>query len=221
MSAALKHRTISAAITTQLRDAVLSGEQPSGTQLRQDAIAAQFGVSRIPVREALLQLEAEGLVRIVPHKGAVVTGLSRAEVDDVFALRRMLEVRLLKSSAPQLTEADFQELDRIQSAFGAAIRSRDGARWGALNAELHSTLYRRADLPRTEAIVANLLTASERCTRIQLNGKAAWQRAEAEHGDLIKLCRQGDFKTACALLERHIATVHSDLIAIIGAQHEI
>jgi DNA-binding GntR family transcriptional regulator len=216
MTIALKHRTISSAITTQLRDAVLSGEQPSGSQLRQDAIAAQFGVSRIPVREALLQLEAEGLVHIMPHKGAVVTGLSRTEVDDVFELRAVLEVRLLKRSAAVLTGEDFAELDRVQQAFGQAIRTKDAARWGILNAELHMALYRRADLPRTAGIVANLLTASERYTRIQLSGKTAWQRAQSEHGELIELCRRGETEAACALLEQHITTVHRDLVDMIG-----
>jgi DNA-binding GntR family transcriptional regulator len=218
MNLELKHRTISSVITTQLRDAVLSGAQPSGTQLRQDALAAQFGVSRIPVREALLQLEAEGLVRIVPHKGAVVTGLSRSEVDDIFELRVVLEVRLLRRSVPLLTAEDFAALDRVQNAFGEAIRKRDAARWGTLNAELHMALYRRAELPRTSAVVANLLTASERYTRIQLSGKAAWQRAQAEHGELIELCRRGETDAACALLERHVTTVHHDLAAMMSRQ---
>lgn len=214
MNQPLKHRTISAAISTQIRDGVLSGAYPSGTQLRQDALAASFGVSRIPVREALLQLEAEGLVQIVPHKGAVVAELSRAEIDDVFALRGVLEVRLLRHSAPLLEAEDFIALDSIQEAFSGAIRGRDASRWGTLNAELHMALYSRADLPRTSAIVSNLLTASERYTRIQLSGKAAWQRAQAEHGELVELCRKRDVEAACALLLRHIDTVHHDLVAM-------
>ncbi len=215
MSAALKHRTVSAAIAEQLRDAVLAGAYASGEQLRQDALATMFGVSRIPVREALLQLEAEGLVQIVPHKGAVVTGLSRAEVDDVFELRALLEVRLLRRSAERLTAEDFAELDSIQAAFADAIRRRDSSRWGHLNARLHTALYSRADLPRTTALVANLLTASERYTRIQLSTKAAWQRAQTEHGQIIDLCRARKTSAACKLLAEHIATVHADIIAMI------
>jgi DNA-binding GntR family transcriptional regulator len=216
VSAALKHRTISSAIVEQLRDAVLGGAYPSGAQLRQDALAASFGVSRIPVREALLQLEAEGLVQIVPHKGAVVTGLSRAEVDDVFELRGLLEVRLLRHSAPRLTPEDFADLDAVQGAFADAIRRRDVSRWGTLNAELHMALYKRAGLPRTITLVANLLTASERYTRIQLASKAAWQRAQAEHAELIDLCRRHETDKACALLADHISTVHADLSAMLG-----
>jgi DNA-binding GntR family transcriptional regulator len=214
MNAAPKHRTMPSAISTKLRDAVLSGAYRSGVQLRQDALAAEFGVSRIPVREALLQLEAEGLVQIVPHKGAVVTGLSQAEVKDIFELRLLLEVRLLRRSVPHLTTEDFDELGQVQRSFGEAIRMKDAGRWAALNAQLHMVLYRRADLPRTTTIVANLLTASERYTRIQLTAKAAWQRAQSEHGELIELCRKRDTDTACALLARHIEAVHRDLATL-------
>lgn len=211
MTEALKHRTIPAAIAERLRDEILGGAHESGAQLRQEAIATAFGVSRIPVREALLQLEAEGLVEIVPHKGAVVTGISQVEVDDIFALRRVLEVRLLRHSMPKLKKDDFIELDKIQRAFSDAIRQHNTGKWGALNAQLHIVLYHRANLPRTMMIVGNLLTASERYTRIQLSTKTAWKRAQAEHAELINLCRDGKTQEACSLLEAHIAAVHRDL----------
>ena len=213
---AIKHRTVSSAIAARLRQSVLDGSYGGGAQLRQDALAAAFGVSRIPVREALLQLEAEGLVQIVPHKGAVVTGLSQAEVDDVFELRILLEERLLRRSVPRLTTQDFTEIDGVQHAFEDAIRQRDTGRWGALNAELHMALYRRADLPRTLGLVANLLTAGERYTRIQLATPAAWERARAEHAELIACARKGETERACALLVAHIGTVHGDLAAILA-----
>src|SRR5262245_53683636 len=79
MKGALKHRTLSAAIVDQLRQSIVDGTYPAGSQLRQDALGETYGVSRIPVREALFQLEAEGLVRIVPQKGAIVSELSLDE----------------------------------------------------------------------------------------------------------------------------------------------
>jgi len=218
MAAVLKHRTMSSAIAEQLRDDVLSGSLASGAQLRQDALAHAFGVSRIPVREALFQLEADGLVQIVPHKGAVVTGLSRAEVDDVFALRVMLEVRLLRRSAPRLDAADFARLDAIQNAFAEAIGQQDKGKWGSLNAALHAALYCRADLPRTAVLVSSLLTASERYTRIQLSTTQAWRRAQSEHAELIDLCRAGRADEACGLLATHITTVHSDILHMLDAE---
>ena len=112
MKEPLKHRTLSAAIVDQLRQAILDGTYPAGSQLRQDALGEAYGVSRIPVREALFQLEAEGLVRIVPQKGAIVSELSLDEINDVFDLRRILEPRLLAQSAPRFTADDFERARR-------------------------------------------------------------------------------------------------------------
>ncbi len=209
----IKNRTLSATIGDQIRQDILDGSLASGSQLRQDMLAGAFGVSRIPVREALIQLEAEGFVTIEPHKGAVVTALSLAEIEDVFALRGMLETRLLRASIGRLTKADLAELDAIQTQFDKTIDDNDAGQWGVLNARLHMAMYSRAELPRTSAIVEGLLQTSERYTRIQLATKAALERAQAEHLQLIAHCRRGDVDNACALLERHIGAVQADLSA--------
>ncbi len=141
MRNSLKHRTLSSAIVEQLRQAILDGTHPAGLQLRQDFLADLYGVSRIPVREALFQLEAEGLVRIIPHKGAVVSGLSLEEINDIFDLRLLLEPRLLGSSAPRLDARDFLRIDQAHDAFSAAIAARDTSQFGVLNARFHQALY--------------------------------------------------------------------------------
>ncbi|MCU0820182.1 MAG: GntR family transcriptional regulator [Beijerinckiaceae bacterium] len=209
-------RTLAGAIVERVRQEILSGEHAPGAQLRQDALAASYGVSRIPVREALLQLEAEGLVAIEPHRGAVVTPLSPEEINDVFALRRMLEPRLICSSIPELSADDLAGLDAIQGAFAAAIEAGDAGRWGRLNAELHLAMYARARQPRTLAIVASLLQISERYTRLQLATREAWERATREHAELIAFCRKREAEAAAKAVEAHIATVHADLAGIVG-----
>jgi DNA-binding GntR family transcriptional regulator len=216
MRSALKHRTLSAAIVEQLRQAILDGTYAAGLQLRQDFLAEQYGVSRIPVREALFQLEAEGLVRIVPHKGAVVSGLSLEEIHDVFDLRIMLEPRLLARSAPRLTNEDFRLIEQAHEAFAQAIAARDTSQFGVLNADFHMALYARADLPRTEVIVAGLLQVSERYTQFQLVGMAAMRRAETDHAHLRDLCRAGDFAAACDFLRHHIEAVRVDLVRMVA-----
>lgn len=216
MRSALKHRTLSAAIVEQLRQAILDGTYAAGLQLRQDFLAEQYGVSRIPVREALFQLEAEGLVRIVPHKGAVVSGLSLEEIHDVFDLRIMLEPRLLARSAPRLTAEDFRAIEQAHEAFAQAIAARDTNQFGVLNADFHMALYARADLPRTEAVVAGLLQVSERYTQFQLVSLASMRRAEADHAHLRDLCRAGDFVAACDFLRHHIEAVRVDLARMVA-----
>jgi DNA-binding GntR family transcriptional regulator len=218
METSLKHRTLSSAIADRLRQEILSGALASGAQLRQDALAAAYEVSRIPVREALFLLEAEGLVRIEPHKGAVVTSLSVEEIDDVFDLRILLEPRLFERSIPALAPEDFEHLDRLQKQFSAAISARDTRLWGALNAEFHGSLYAQANLPRTASIVSSLLQTSDRYTRVQLSTPAAMKRAGKEHAELIALAHKRDVKAACAFLVQHIESVRSDLLRLLKAR---
>jgi DNA-binding GntR family transcriptional regulator len=214
----IKHRTLSAAIAERLRQEILSGLHLSGSQLRQDALAIAYGVSRIPVREALFQLEAEGLVHIVPHKGAVVTSQSIEEINDVFELRAMLEPRLFRQSIPGLTAQDFARIDGLREAFTTAIKAKDCSRWGMLNAELHLALYARAALPRTTSTVAGLLQTSDRYTRLQLSTPAAMKRAEREHAELVALSKANNIESACNLLTRHIEAVRCDLIELLNAR---
>ena len=216
MSAPLKHRTLSAMITDQLRQAILDGTYPAGAQLRQDALGEAYGVSRIPVREALFQLEAEGLVRIVPQKGAIVSELSLDEINDVFDLRVLLEPRMLQQSAPHFSADDFAALDAIQRRFEAAIADGDRSEWGQINAEFHVAMYVNARQPRTQNIVTALLQTSDRYTRMQLSTVEAMGTAEKEHAELIALCRDGKIDDACGFLAQHIEAVRSDLLRVVG-----
>ncbi|WP_198411860.1 GntR family transcriptional regulator [Microvirga flavescens] len=207
----IKHRTISAAVADALRQQILNGAFAAGFQLRQDALAEEFGVSRIPVREALMQLEAEGLVKIEPHKGAIVSELSTAEVEELFELRALLEPRLLRKSAPHLTSEDYARLNGILEEYSAELRADHVGRWGELNTEFHMLLYRHAGQPRSLTIVANLLQECDRHTRIQLSLTGGMERAEEEHAELVKLCAEGKITAACALLKTHIEHVGKSL----------
>jgi DNA-binding GntR family transcriptional regulator len=173
-------------------------------------------VSRIPVREALFQLEAEGLVRIVPQKGAIVSELSLDEINDVFDLRRIMEPRLLAQSAPHFAAGDFAGLDDIHKRFEKAIKARNVAEWGRLNADFHMAMYVHARQPRTKAIVVALLQTSDRYTRLQLSNTKAMGTAEKEHAHLIALCRAKQIEEACRFLEQHIEAVRTDLLQVVG-----
>ena len=207
----LQHRTMAAAVAGSLRERILDGEFKAGCPLRQDALASEFGVSRIPVREALMQLEAEGLVKIHPHRGAIVSELSMEEVQELFALRALLEPRLLEASARQLTSSDYEKLNRILQEYSAELWANHIRRWGELNTEFHMLLYRHAGQPRTLAIVANLLQECDRHTRLQLSLTDGMKRAETEHAELVRLCESGQVTAACVLLRTHIEDVEEAL----------
>lgn len=206
---------MAAAALDELRRRILEGSYAAGLPLRQDALAAEFGISRIPVREALFQLEAEGLVRILPHRGAVVSELSAQEVEEVFELRSLLEPRLLRRSAPRLGPEDFTALRAMLAEYDAELRAGHVGRWGELNTAFHMRLYERADRPRTVALVSTLLRESDRHTRLQLAYTDGRARAAREHGELLALCEAGRFRDACILLRGHIANAGDTLTAFI------
>jgi DNA-binding GntR family transcriptional regulator len=217
----LGHRTMAAAAAAELRRRILEGVYPAGVPLRQDALAAEFGTSRIPVREALVQLEAEGLVRILPHKGAIVSELSTEEIREVFQLRALLEPRLLRQSAPRLTAQDFSELQAVLSEFGSALSGGRVGQWGELNTGFHMRLYEKSGRPRTLGFVATLLREADRHTRLQLSMTDGRERAAREHERLLALCKAGNVGDACKLLKAHIEHVGTALVAVLGQARKL
>jgi DNA-binding GntR family transcriptional regulator len=202
---AIPRQSLTSAVADKLRDQIIRGEIPEGAQLRQDAIANQYQVSRIPVREALRQLEAEGLIAIVPNRGAVVPALSPDDIEELFSIRALLEPEVLKQSIPHLTEDDFAEADAVLRNYASELRREDHlSAWGRLNWQFHSILYSRATQPRFMAIIRNVNNSGERYTRLQLYLTHGMKRANEEHHRILELCRQRDVPGACKLLREHI-----------------
>lgn len=122
---------------------------------------------------------------------------------------------MLAQSAPLLTAQDYAEISALDAAFAGAIAAQDVAQWGQLNARFHLALYRHARQPRTLAIVTSLLQTSDRFTRLQMNRAPAFTRAEKEHRQLLRLCREGKTPKACDYLVAHIEKVRQDLHALL------
>jgi DNA-binding GntR family transcriptional regulator len=202
---AIPRQSLTSAVADKLRDQIIRGEIPEGAQLRQDAIATQYQVSRIPVREALRQLDAEGLIAIVPNRGAVVPALSPDDIGELFSIRALLEPEVLKLSMPRLTEEDFSEAEAVLLEYVRELKREDHlSAWGRLNWQFHSILYSRADQPRFMAIIRNVNNSGERYTRLQLYLTRGMKRANEEHHQILNLCRQRDATGACKLLRQHI-----------------
>ncbi|MFZ0212930.1 MAG: GntR family transcriptional regulator [Candidatus Acidiferrales bacterium] len=201
----IRRVSLASAVADKLREMIIRGDLQEGEQLRQDAIATDFDVSRIPVREAMRQLEAEGLIKIVPHRGGVVSALSPEEIEELFDIRALLECDVLRLSIPHLTEAEFQKADEILGTYEKALWMKEEVgTWGRLNWQFHSTLYSRADRPRFMALIQTINNNGDRYTRLQLYLTQAFERAKQEHRELLEFCRQRDVPNACDLLGRHI-----------------
>jgi len=205
----LQQRSTPDLIADALREAILQGIFREGQSLRQDEIATQFGVSRIPVREALRQLEAEGLVTLHLNRGATVSVLTTKEAQEICEIRSALEVLAIQLAIPKLTELDLEKAAVILSATDSAT---DAGLWAKLNWEFHATLYAIADRPRLLAIIKNLHVNTDRYVRLQMEQMDYLERSQKEHYQLLDACRQRDTKTAVRLLKRHIETAGEQLV---------
>ncbi len=197
-------------IADALREASLRGIFQEGQSLRQDEIAAQFGVSRIPVREALRQLEAEGLVTLQLNRGATVSALSPAEAQEICEIRSALETTAIQLAIPQLTESDLEKATLI---LDATNQTTDAARWATLNWEFHATLYTPANRPRLLTMIKTLHVNIDRYVRLQMEKMNYLEKSQKEHYQLLDACRQRDAKAATKVLKRHIDTAGEELVA--------
>ena len=209
-------QTVTGAAVAELRRRILSGSVAAGDALRQDALAREFGISRIPIREAFHQLAAEGLVTLHPHRGAVVTALSALDIAELFDLRAMLEPDLIRRAVPRLVESDFARAETILAEYTAAIARGDLEAYGELNREYHLSLYRASGRNQTLELVRMLLANTDRYTRVQLAmSDGATTRAKREHAALLELCRAGDAEGAARLTLDHVLAVRHDLLQLL------
>src|SRR5690349_16661112 len=152
----IQRQTIASLTVEALRERILRGDYPDGEPLRQDALADELGVSRIPVREALRQLEAEGLVTFNPHRGAVVSSLSLEEIDELFELRADIESELLGRAIPVMTKEELTRATEVLDEFRDALQAGEATRWGQLNWHFHAALYAPANRKVTMGVLQKL-----------------------------------------------------------------
>ncbi|NDV11863.1 GntR family transcriptional regulator [Crenobacter caeni] len=214
----IKRQTLTSAVTESLRKRILSGEFADGQQLRQEALSNEYGVSRVPVREALRQLEAEGLIQIIDHKGALVSKLSFEDVLEFLEIRSQLESALLAASIPRQTEDDLALAQATLDEFEEALQSGDVRHWGELNSRFHLALYRSAERPNTLALIESLHNKTDRYTRMQILFTETMARAHEEHSRLLRLCRERRVEEAAEFIRFHILSAGRALEAYLQEQ---
>jgi len=200
----IRRQTLTSMTVDAIRECILLGRYLEGDPLRQDAIGAELGVSRVPVREALRQLEAEGLVILHPHRGAVVSVLSLKQIGELFELRAEIEGDLIRRAVPSTKTEDHDKADEILDAYEDALREGHVSLCGALNWRFHSTLYAAAERELTMRVVSKLHRQSDRYARIQLTLTQGEMRARQEHRAIAAAARKRDSVKASRLMREHI-----------------
>lgn len=188
-------------IEETLRAAILDGRLPCGTALRQQDLADLFGVSRMPVREALRQLEAHALLNVIAHKGAVVAPLVQGDAVETYALRILLESEALRLSIPLLTAEDIKLAARCIEELEV---QRDYTEIGRLNRLFHMALYAKAPNRRLLRLVEDGLNEEERFLRFNLEAMGLGKLSQEDHRALLAAVADRDIERAVKLLESHL-----------------
>lgn len=214
----LTRRTLTEQAADHIASKIISGAYPGGSQIRQDAIASELGLSRIPVREALLKLEADGLVNIISHRGAVVAELTAEDAVDLFEARALLEPHLLRIAIKSATEENIRTIESVHDQYTATVEnSGDPETLSHLNWELHSSLLGPSKRRRSLALVASLHSSADRYLRLQIKPEAAQRKAIKDHRAILDAYRVGNASEAARVFKKHIVEASREILKVLKA----
>jgi DNA-binding GntR family transcriptional regulator len=194
MSQALSRGEAVELVTVELRRAILDGQLRPGQRIGQASVAERYGVSRLPVREALRALENEGLVTLVPNAGARVTRLDAAELDEVYWLRERLEPPLLAESVPQLGDEDRERLRECIDELDRLAAVGDLRCWEEVDRRFHLLSLSRAPLGQVHRIVRTLwnLATPYRLAFIQIAPREVLEIGQMDHRLILDAAERQD-----------------------------
>lgn len=198
-------------LVEQVRNDILTGVFKADERVRQELVAEKYNVSRIPVREALMQLEAQGLLSFVPQKGFVVRGMSRAEVEDIFELRLKIEPDLIAGVVENSNDETFVDaarlFEKMNVEYAANSLSNDFTNF---HIDFHLALIKDSKRERSKEMTRHLYILSERYIRHHHCDHS--EQAEQEHRNILDACIAGKPREAAACVEWHIRKTLEDLL---------
>jgi DNA-binding GntR family transcriptional regulator len=213
-------QSMTSQLIVRFRERILAGTYAPGSALRQDVLAAEFGISKIPVREALVQLQSEGLVDIFPNRGFQVRPLAAAELDEVFRLRLQIEPAAVALGAKLATQDDHGAAGEALEQLNDAIAAGEFGRSGQLNRAFHLLLA----VPRLQPVAAETLsrlhTLAQRYVQAHLQPDGRAKRAAREHAGLLKTWTLAKSKEVRILVHAHIKSTYEDLKRMGGASEQ-
>lgn len=205
------YRSVGAMVYEVLKDAILSGALAPGEKLRQETLAEAIGVSRLPVRSALIQLEAEGLVIFHERRGAMVSTLSEPQVHEIYELRTVLEGFALREAIRTMTPKRLATLRRLATVADA---EGEGDEFVEARSRFYDELYGSETRPMLAQIVSDL--------RLKVGGYLLGRRMESvhghSHGALVDVIEGGDADAAVAVLAHHLQAVCDGVVLLLDPQ---
>ena len=213
-------RTVKDALVETLRDEIVRGDFTPGQYLRLEEIAARYEVSTMPVREALRDLEAEGLVTIFPHRGAIVTELTADELQDIYDIRVTLEEMATRLAVPLMTEATLTELTSLVEQMENHVG--DVATAVKLNHQFHLVLYGASGRKHLCELNRMLRYRAQHYLHLYTVEVEAGQlpQTQEEHRAILAACKSGDAEQAAAIIHDHVAQVGCAIVEYVRQRDE-
>lgn len=207
----VRRRSIEDEVYVRLREAILTGEIGGGERLVHEDLAGRFGTSRIPVRDALKRLVFDGLVDADDRGVCHVSHFGVEDIDEIYALREMLESHAVSQATARLSAEELAELERLQGEIEQAAADNDKEAYVALNQAFHRELYDSADQPRLARIIHGLWQGLPPLTPMTIENRLP--QAVAEHRAVLVALRARDPQAAAAAMRAHIASAGQALHA--------
>jgi len=188
-----------------LREAILLGEFASGTRLRQVHLAAQLGISRTPLREALMKLEQEGLIELLPGGGLRVALLNLDEAVELYDVREVLDGLAARLAAERITEQALRNLERHLARMKDYLRRQDAHAWFVAHVAFHDGIFRASDNGRLQALLSVVRLSIQRFHPVLLTTPNRLADAYREHAEILDAIRVHEPEAAERLARAHIA----------------
>ena len=220
LHAPIPRATAARAVADRLAEAIQQGDYPPGTRLRQNQIAAEFGVSTTPVREAFALLRSQGILQIDPHRGAIVFGATAAEIAEAYEIRSELEVFAALKALPNLTHGLIDHMQELADEMRACS---DAAAYLRLNYAFHDTLYGASGRPRLCSMIESLRVLSTSylqlyTSRLDQHARDShYDRVNDEHQRIVEACLTTDAGALEALLRLHLTQTVDSIVAMLDA----
>lgn len=205
------YRTMADIAYDELRRRILSGALPAGSRIDQDAEAERLNASRMPVREALRRLGAEGLVDIAPHRGAVVRALSAADLEDLYVMRLALEGVAGRLGAEQLSASELETMRQMLPAMEQIVAQDDPVAWLELDWAFHQLLYRAAQRPRLLQTIHQLREEARRYRTVGLSLPRVLEVSLHEHRAMVEACERRDGEEVEDLIRQAMERTRSEM----------
>lgn len=198
------YKTAQEMVLNYLRQAIPSGVLRPGQRIQQDELATKLGVSRMPVREALRQLEAEGLVTFYPHHGVVVNDVSVEDVEDIYEIRIALESAAARLGTQNITPEDIQYLSKTLVNMEGLSDSFSPSDWLALNGIFHGTIYKASNRPRLQKLISSTNLTITPYIRAYIMMPNYLGRSNEEHRRIFQAVESRDGAKAEELTKTHL-----------------